>query len=253
MEYSKVWEFTGLEFEVLWRQLGRDRLPYPLRYRPTADTQDELDHLRRAAAESWLPRVTETLYRHLTVLAEPDIRIEVSGFVGREDTVAVRMHGAIRGGTGTLAIQMPGPDVDSGGDVLLHGVAPAQLPEAIASALPAMPAGSRAPVTFRRTDLKPGGGPLLVSAGATGLREEALALLRRPRTGIGEITAFAGISYDSRPTTDGVGLHWLDFGGDGRYALRDATDIVVSPASVPQLAAEISKLLGTIRARETAY
>ncbi|RVW01600.1 ESX secretion-associated protein EspG [Rhodococcus spongiicola] len=253
MEYSKAWQFTGLEFEVLWRQLGRDRLPYPLRYRPTADTQEDLDRLRQAAAASWLPRVTETLHRHLTVLAEPDIRIEVSGFVGREDTVAVRMHGAIRGGLATLAIQMPGPDVDSGGDVMVHGPAPAQLPEAIASALPAMPAGSRAPVRFRRTDLQPGGGPLLVSAGATGLRDEALGLLRRPRTGIGEITAFAGVAYDSRPGTGGVGLHWIDFGGDGRYALRDAADIVVSPASVPQIAAEIEKLLGTIRAREMAH
>ncbi len=247
------WRFTGLEFEVLWTRLGRDRLPYPLRFRPVADTQDDLDRQRRAAAESWVPRMTESLHRHLSVLAEPDVRIEVSGLVGAASGSMIRMHAGIRGATGTLAIQLSGPDVDTGGDVLVHGMDPARIPNAIAAALPVVPAGARPAIRFRRSDLESGTGPLLVSAGSTRIRDDALGLLRRPRTGIGEITAFAGVAYDSRPTTDGIGLHWLDFDGDGRYCLRETAGVVVTPVSGSELAVEISRLVAGIRAREKAY
>ncbi|GAB2638457.1 ESX secretion-associated protein EspG [Prescottella soli] len=247
------WRFTGLEFEVLWTRLGRDRLPYPMRFRPVADTEDDLDRQRRAAAASCLPRMTDSLDRHLAVLAEPDVRIEVAGFAGTEHGTRIRMHAGIRGASGTLALQLSGPDADSGSDVLVHGMDPAQIPNAIAAALPVVPAGSRPAVRFRRTDLQPGTGPLLVSAGSTRIRDDAMGLLRRPRAGIGEITAFAGSAYDSRPTTDGIGLHWLDFDGDGRYCLRETTDVVVTPASGPHLAVEISRLVAGIRARQNAY
>ncbi|MGF7119913.1 ESX secretion-associated protein EspG [Rhodococcus sp. AG1013] len=243
------WRFTGLEFEVLWRQLGRDRLPYPLRFRPTADDRDDLDRQRRAAAQYWAPRVTETLHHHLTVLAEPDIRLEVAGFAGAGLAARIRMHAGIRGTGATLAIQLPGADADTGGDVLIHGVPPMQIPHAVAAALPAVPAGSRSALRFRRSDLDSAGGPLLVSAGATRLRDEALGLLRRPRTGIGEITAFAGVAYDGRPTADGIGLHWLDFDGDGRYTMRETGAVVVAPAATVDLAGEIQRLVEAIRTR----
>jgi len=222
-------------------------------FRPVADTEDDLDRQRREAAASWSTRMTELLDRHLAVLARPDIRIEVFGLTGGANGSRIRMHAGIRGGSGTLAIQLSGPDADSGGDVLVHGVDPAQIPNAIAAALPVVPAGSRPAIRFRRSDLEPGTGPLLVSAGSTRLRDEAQALLRRPRTGVGEITAFAGVAYDSRPTTDGLGLHWLDFDGDGRYCLRETTDVVVTPAPGTHLAAEIARLVAGIRARESAY
>ena len=248
-----TWRFTGLEFQVVWTQLGRDRLPYPLRFRPVADNQEDLDRQRRAAAAAWSPRLTETLGRHLEVLAGPDVRIEVAGFAGVDTGSRIRMHAGIRGGSATLAIQLPGSDADSGGDVLLQGIDPVQIPNAIAAALPVVPTGSRPAIRFRRSDLEPGNGPLLVSAGSTRIRDDALGLLRRPRSGVGEITAFAGTAYDGRPTIDGVGLHWLDFDGDGRYCLRESTDITVTPVSGSLLATEISALVARIRARETVH
>ncbi|MCA1005981.1 ESX secretion-associated protein EspG [Rhodococcus hoagii] len=242
------WRFTGLEFQILWRRLGLDRLPYPLRFRPIAETQDDLDRQRRDASAALLPRVTETLHRHLVTLAEPTVRIEVFGFAGRSDTTPVRLHAGIRGDTGTLAIQLPGPDPDTGGDVLVRGVAPTRVPDAIASALPTAPAGARSAVRFRRTDLQPAQGAVLTSAGSAGLRDEVRALLGRPRSGTGEITAFAGSAYDSRPTDDGAAMHWLDFGDDGRYVLRGDPDIVVRPAGAADIAAEVRALLDAVRA-----
>ncbi|MFM1725879.1 ESX secretion-associated protein EspG [Rhodococcus sp. PAM 2766] len=240
------WRLTGLEFQVLWRQLGLDRMPYPLRYRPIAETQDDLDRQRRDASAALLPRLTEALHRHLVALAEPTVRIEVFGFAGRPDTTPVRMHAGIRGDTGTLAIQLPGHDLDTGGDVLVHGVAPTRIPDAIASALPTAPAGSRSTVRFRRTDLQPARGGVLTSAGSVGLRDEVRALLGRPRSGTGEITAFAGAAYDSRPTDDGAALHWLDF-EDGRYLLRGDRDVSVRPADTAGVASEITALLDGVR------
>lgn len=237
------WRFTGLEFQVLWQHLGLDRLPYPLRYRPVAETRHELDRQRREAAASALPRVTAALYRHLAVLAEPTVRIEVFGFAGAQERRPVRMHAGIGDGLGTFAIQLPGADLGTGDDVLLHRVEPARLPDVIASALPVLPPGSRAPLRFRRSDLRAGRPPVLAPAGGTAVRDEALALLRRPRSGMGEITVYAGAAYDSRPTTDGAGLHWMDYPGDGRYTFRETTDISVAPASASRLAAEISRLV----------
>lgn len=243
------WRFTGLEFQVLWRQLGLDRLPYPLRYRPVAETQDDLDRQRRDASAALLPRLTETLHRHLVALAEPTIRLEVLGFSGPDDPTPVRVHAGLRGDTGTLAVQAPGPDLDSGGAVTVLGVDPARIPDAIASALPAAAAGSKPAVRFRRADLQPGRGAVLTSAGSTRLRDEVLALLGRPRSGMGEITAFTGAAYDSRPTDDGIGLHWLDFADDGRYILREGPDVSVRPAEPADVAAQIRTLVDTTRAR----
>ncbi|WP_242676768.1 ESX secretion-associated protein EspG [Rhodococcus sp. ABRD24] len=243
------WRFTGLEFQVLWAQLGRDRLPYPLRFRPIADTQDDLDRQRRAAARQWAPRVTETLHRHLNALAEPAVRVEVCGYAGAGLDAKVRMHAGIRGASGALAIQLPGVDDDTGGDIYLHCVAPAQLAHAIVAALPAAPAGTRRPLTFRRADLDSGGGPILVSAGSTRTRDEVNGFFRRPRTGIGEITAFAGVAYDSRPTEDGIGLHWLDFADDGRYSVRGVDNVVAAPVSAADLASEIARLMARVQAR----
>ncbi|MBQ7803655.1 ESX secretion-associated protein EspG, partial [Rhodococcus sp. (in: high G+C Gram-positive bacteria)] len=50
------WQFTGLEFQILWEAVGRDRLPYPLRFRPTAETMNELTEERRRAGAhlAWL-------------------------------------------------------------------------------------------------------------------------------------------------------------------------------------------------------
>lgn len=36
------WRFTGLQFQILWSAYGSDRLPYPLRYRPVADSFEDL-------------------------------------------------------------------------------------------------------------------------------------------------------------------------------------------------------------------
>ncbi|MBM4480982.1 hypothetical protein GS444_16645, partial [Rhodococcus hoagii] len=113
----------------------------------------------------------------------------------------MRLHAGVRGDTGTLAIQLPGPAVDTGGDVLLRGVAPTRIPDAIASALPRIPAGSRSPVRFppSRPALRSGLGAHIrrISRVARRGARPAGSAPQRHR----EITAFAGVAYDSRPTT----------------------------------------------------
>lgn len=248
------WRFSGLEFRVLWEKFGRDRLPYPLHHRPSATTRDGLDRQWRAAAARCGPRVTEDLYGRLAVLAEPDTRIEVCGFARGDHPADVRMHAGIRGVRATLAVQLPGTDPDSGGDVLVRGMDAARLPAAIASTLPPVPAGAHDPVRFRRSDLhSERRGPVLSPAGTVGRRGQALAVLGRPRAGIGEITVFAGASYDRRPTGDGAGIHWIDVAGDGRYSLAEREDVVVAPASEPALAAEIERLIGRVRVHAVSH
>ncbi|WP_305092545.1 ESX secretion-associated protein EspG [Prescottella sp. R16] len=229
------WRFTDAEFHLLWTRLGRDRLPYPLRYSPSAVFEDEFEAHRRATVAAVLPRVTEDLHHRLTVLAEPDVRIEVAGWSG-SGAEPVRMHAGIRGSVGVLAVQT------AVGDVHLSDVAAAALAGAIAAALPRSVAGSRPVLRFRRDELETGG-PLLAPAGAVGGRDAARALLAGRRTGIGEITVFTGPSYDSRPTADGTGLHWIDVDGDGRYLMHGDPDATLEPATDARTAQQITRLV----------
>ncbi|WP_241665854.1 ESX secretion-associated protein EspG [Prescottella subtropica] len=233
------WRFTAAEFHTLWTRLGRDRLPYPLRYTPTGFFEDDLDDQSRAAVAAVLPRVTEDLHRRLTVLAEPDIRIEVAGYTDLDghDEEPVRMHAGIRGGVGVLAVQT------GDGDVHLSGVVAAAIPAEIASSLPRFAAGTRPALRFRRDEFDSGDGRLLTSVGSVGGRDAARVLLTRRRAGVGEITVFAGAAYDSRPTTDGASLHWVDVAGDGRYLLHGDPDVTVEPVTEARTTDRIARLV----------
>ncbi len=94
------WQFTGLEFQILWEAVGRDRLPYPLRFRPTAETMNELTEERRRAGAhlAWL--LDDRLHHVLGALANPDARVEVSGFHGQNMSTVTRLHGVVAGDLG---------------------------------------------------------------------------------------------------------------------------------------------------------
>ncbi|MFC9786375.1 ESX secretion-associated protein EspG [Rhodococcus sp. NPDC127528] len=240
------WRFTALEFDVLWQQLGRDRLPYPMRIRGGAATEGDFRRQRRAAARRVLPRLDEGLHAALSTLATPAVRVEVCGFHGRGLGTMTRAHAGVRGERATLARQDPGVDLDAGGDVVLLSVPAGSVAARIAAALPSARRGigRGAPPALARP--RAADESLMLAATRLGPDEACVEFFARPRTGLGEIGVFAGPALDWRPTADGRVVQWMDFEDDGRYLVRDAEAVSVVPAGGDDIAAELRRLIGLV-------
>ena len=77
-----AWNLSALEFTVLWYAIGRDVLPYPLRYRSGEDTAVACEHAYKTAAARLRSVFDEDLYGPLRILVRPEARIEIAGFAG---------------------------------------------------------------------------------------------------------------------------------------------------------------------------
>ncbi|MEV6360494.1 ESX secretion-associated protein EspG [Nocardia asteroides] len=225
------WRMQGLTFTIALEALGRDRLPYPLSYIPDPTEFPDLDRSRAAAAERLRARLDDHLYHALTVLLEPEYRIEVYGFHGPEQTATVRIHAGISGELATLAVQAPGPTRRYGTEVTISTLPAIRVGQAIVALLPRVTAGSLRPVRGQRSDLDT---PADGTASRTHESAELRRFFRRPRIGTGEISVVRGAAIDSRYSA-GRGFLWLDYPDDGRYLLTDmGSDHIVAVPGTPR-------------------
>ncbi|MFI5780942.1 ESX secretion-associated protein EspG [Nocardia sp. NPDC051570] len=226
----------GLTFTLALEAFGRDRLPYPLRYLPEGvDALDDYERARAEAAQRLAQAADERLFGALAVLLDPQVRVEIHGFYGPDFARVVRVHAGMVSGTATLAVQIPGPTQQYGGDVILAVCAPGQLPAQLAANLPACPPGTQPPITGWRSDLERT--EYVRHPTQLSHTEKLQRIVRRKRSSMGEVAVFAGGALDSRPTEDGRGFHWLDYRpADGRYLLlpngRDEFTLTPGPVDV---------------------
>ncbi|GAA5042012.1 ESX secretion-associated protein EspG [Nocardia callitridis] len=241
------WRMDGLMFELALEGFGRDRLPYPLRYNiEGVEAYEDYERLRKQARERLSAIATPELHHTLTVLLEPLVRVEMHGLYGRDFAGVVRLHAGMTGRTAAVAVQLPGPTQEYGRDVVLTRCAPTALPGHIAAALPKCAGGQYPPITGRRSDLD----RVEYARHPTRLShaEQLHRIVRRPRSGLGEVGVFAGGAIDSRPTTDGSGFHWLDYlPADRRYLLHnhDAQEFTLTPGPLEQIQRELHRLIET--------
>ena len=250
---GRQWSFTAHEFALLWEdEIRRDRLPYPVMYRNTAPTLDAYRIERDEARESVREKIDEPLLRTLGVLAQPRIRIEVSGFrdVAGEQGVRVRAHAGIGDKIGVVVSQDPGPTDRIGGDVRVHAVPPSATPALLAGCLPARNPGRLKGVRLHSSEIAyDPDRSFLQAAGISSPREQYRAFFERERDGLGRIEAFYGPAYDWRPTDDGLHISWMDYVGDGRYMVRREEEIRAVAADPARMAAGIRQLIARVEAR----
>ncbi|GGL32347.1 ESX secretion-associated protein EspG [Nocardia jinanensis] len=247
------WRLDGEMFSQAVRAFGRDRLPYPIRVLPLGPTEtpptfDEYEQVRLAAARRLAELADERLFRTLETLLEPQVRIEVHGIYDRGFERVVRMHAGVTGQSATLAAQAPGPTKDYGGDVLLHTLPAQQLAAEIVSYLPRCAAGGYATVHGARADI----GKVEYARHPTRISrtEEINRIIRRPRSGIGEIGVFAGPAIDSRLTGNPHGFHWMDYlPQDGRYLLINHTkeEFTLTPGAPEEITRRLQQAVVTVR------
>ncbi|MGG7103346.1 ESX secretion-associated protein EspG [Rhodococcus sp. 24CO] len=246
MNTQSQWHFTGMEFQILWEAVGRDRLPYPLKFRPAAETMTELTMQRKNAALRIQQILDESMTDALQILAEPTVRIEVSGFHGPRMNTVTRLHGAIVGEWGVLVQQLPGAAVDSGSDVVLSVQPASVLVSAMVTHLPQCPAGKLRVAPVRNTKHVPGES-ILSRADVPQPAEELGRFFRRPRSSIGEITIASGSAVDSRPHRGDVVFQWNDFAADGRYIVRGGETLSAVAASALDVETAIMAAVSTKR------
>lgn len=234
-------EFTGLEFEILWAGYGRDRLPYPLQYRTDIADFDELKRHREAAVESLLRKHDPAVEHALTVLLDPDARVESKGFVGQDTSNAIRFHGAIRGPAGATLTQARGTAEDIGGDVVMTYCRAEQVAALAVAALPRAKPGTKAPVEVRREQLAAEEEHFEYRAGQLSSADQLNRIFRRKRHAFGEISAFSGPAVDARPSP-GRTFWWMDY-DDGRYYVKTGDPIIAEPLSPDRMIAGIRRML----------
>ncbi len=214
------WVLTGPQFSALWARTGQDRIPYPFRVTSTLATADEYAAEQRRIRAAFSRPEHDALESALLVLAEPDLRIEISGSAGG---TPVRMTGAIARGHGIAAVQHPG-------EVVIRSCEPYDVGRQLIAQLPDTDAGAAAGVVVPPTP-----------AGSA----RAARILDRPSRSQGVVTVIRGARHSPRPVG---GLAWRDIEGDGRYLVWGDSAVAVEPGTSWDLLGAVTRLTGRIAA-----
>lgn len=248
------WTLGPLAFTVALEAHGRDRLPYPLSYRPEFAESLAVYGQRRQDAVDEIQRVyDEDLHRAFGILLEPQVRVEIDGLHGPGQGEPVRVFAGVAGERAALAVQAPGATREHGGAVTITTAPLAALPDRILAHLPPAEGGATPRFEGRRGDLDApvyGRHPTRLSP-----TEQVQRFFRRPRIGTGEFTVYPGYQVDARPTGDGRAFLWLDYPDDGRYLLQhhDDQNFTVIPGPPGELRQRIANHIALFTRRATAH
>ncbi|MFD4265823.1 ESX secretion-associated protein EspG [Rhodococcus sp. NPDC058481] len=249
------WDLDPLEFDLVWRQFGRDRLPYPLQYHSTDELASDFRRSRALAAAEVRTRMDEDLYRAFAVLADPSAHVAMFGLdsMNAMREKVIRIHAGVREGVGAVAVQEPGADGKSGAGIRLTLLDAEDVPRQLVRALPSARAGVRAPLSVDAAELGDRvGGSYLTGSHALTVPQQVSAYVDRPRRATGEVTATPGPAVDTRPSPRAQGFRWIDFVDDGRYLTRQADRLTVEPASDAVMVTQIERLIESAVQRNAA-
>jgi hypothetical protein len=244
-----VWQFTPLEYLVMWRIFGRDTLTYPVQYQPEFETEDAFLQASLHAVAAIRDRWSQDLYDTFAVLAGPDARIEMSGFHGGDPDRRIRLHTAVRPHLAVIVVQEPGHRRDSGGMVHVHQIDPATVGKRVAHVLPAARPGG---LPAMRLDVDEIGEPDEPAASEPWrtpdhrppqTRSKVSRLIRLPHGSAGHIAVSPGPAIDNRANPDCREMHWFDVAEDGRYLLARGDDggLTTTPVGPVELAAHLER------------
>ncbi|WP_405489172.1 ESX secretion-associated protein EspG [Nocardia sp. NBC_00511] len=240
--------FDDLEFVVLWEQATGEPMPAPFVF--TSKTEMYYDFLRekREVLEQLDARWTDPFDLLSNAMVEPDVRITVNGFDGRDRQRAdgrVRMMGLRRGTYGYLIQQTPGETYLHSGGFTVTECDPIALADAIVSALPEAEPGSRGDVV-----LPDSAGPqnndveysrsIVDDISVDSMDRRALSFLNAPMAYMGTIEIVQGYSkFGPRGITTRQ-LDWRDVQDDGRYVIGGEPPYVATPADAKRMVAAIN-------------
>ncbi|PPJ28465.1 ESX secretion-associated protein EspG [Nocardia nova] len=240
---ERRWRFDAAEFRVLWEVTGRDVLPYPLAHRFTAEhTVAEVDRTRRRIAERLLPQVDDDLERAIALLLDPEVRVEVTGFRGRNREHRIRIHAAAHDRHGAVVVQEPGPEATVGGTVRLSLLGVERVPAAVVAELPECSQGQGKPLNIPVDDLEAPAAHVR-DPWVVGPKEQLARFLKRPASATFHIAAYPWGSPDNRHTNGRKDFQIMDFLDDGRYAIFGDRILRIKPTDSTRMTAQVRDMI----------
>ncbi|MFE6923260.1 ESX secretion-associated protein EspG [Nocardia sp. NPDC057663] len=259
---TRTWEFTDVEFHVLWQRLVGTTMPRPLSF--VTEVQDALE-FERLAHEAW-QRLRETidgeLHAAIDVLARPEVYVRLRGWHDRaseDPKYMIKARAARSGAQGYLLYQKPGiTSWHSSGYTVVecgpHGVA-----EAIVGHMPELGAGKSGIIPL--VGGQPTGQPdfesrpsMIFEEADTGIAARSAAFfdIEAQRTGLVEILQNQSM-FGSRGMHRDI-LLWRDLPDDGRYVIALPSDEPTAvPMARPDLLAAIDASIARMMARVESH
>ncbi|QLY31847.1 ESX secretion-associated protein EspG [Nocardia huaxiensis] len=243
---SKRWEFTDLEFRVLWERFVGRRLPGPLTFRSDIEKLDDFEHAKFETWDRLQPTVDPALREILPMIQRPEVFVRVRAW--RDDDREnpqewIRIRAARSDARGYLIVQHPGRTQRHASGYTLIDCGPHGLADGIVELLPQVGAGRHSGIALRNTEVP-------------GTEDD----WHRPRSLVSEDVEYAD-AYDHDRffgipaiKTGTITLHqgqssfgprgliehsmlWRDLPDDGRYLIELPSD---SPTAVGVSARELS-------------
>ncbi|WP_158675771.1 ESX secretion-associated protein EspG [Nocardia stercoris] len=234
------------QFAAVWFSTGWDRLPFPFRFTSRFTLLDEFESFQAETRNTLNEPRHAPLRQALSVLAQPDWRIELfgsSGGPGVDGTQLRTLGCGRRDGSLVIATQEPAED---GGPVTIRSCR--DLATAVAQTIPTLSPGTGTEKRFLLDDLNDTQPDPYGQRASSETKARYARFWQQPAQGRGTLTVIMGArGQDER----GIGrLRWLDV-ADGRYLeVTSNGALMIRPGSQR----EIAKYLGEVgeRARTLA-
>lgn len=126
---SAVRQMRPMAFLEMWEQFGYDYPPYPLNFRPTADTIEGYVDEQIQAIDEATATLADWYAPAINALTRPEVRVEI---LGTRRGGLFRAHVGVLGAIACIATQKPGAASDIGGEVTLRAVKTSDVGRALA-------------------------------------------------------------------------------------------------------------------------
>lgn len=220
------WEFTQAEFMFAWDRLGLDRFPAPLAVRPQAGSRAEWDALEQQLRLRLPVLEDPDLLPVLRTAADPDTSLVMVGFRKKP----VRAYGAVTANIGVSVVQRPGPDPETGGNIVVEVGNRDHVARVFAAVAGKQPPGNTKSLVENWERVQVSGPVKTLLRDQPTTADRIRTLLSAPRTGHGHIE----IRTDRRSECPFPPryISWFDIDGDGRYTYtRRYGDFHIDPCA----------------------
>ncbi|QYB06353.1 ESX secretion-associated protein EspG [Rhodococcus sp. USK10] len=244
------WRLTSAQFMCLWEATDLDRMPYPLKYRSAAATEDQYA-IQQRELEQWRSALDEPkLVAAIQALRNPQVSVTVLA-PSPELHSGIRRRGSIRGRVAVVAEQLrsePGR-----GDIRIDAGAESVdgFTDRLLDDLPDCAPGRTPSLTAHPDDVQNRGTGTSVLQNARASDGTRLrGIVGRPRTGIGYICIRGARSGLDEPVLGE--LTWIDVESDGRYLYHQDDRVHLRSATVRVVRDELSKRVAAALANTSA-
>ncbi|MFD4369679.1 ESX secretion-associated protein EspG [Rhodococcus sp. NPDC058521] len=236
------WTLSSAQFAALWARTGQDRAPFPFDLSSDLAVAEDHAEQQRRVRQTFDGPEHDVLAAAFLLLAEPDIRIELTGSA---DEIPLRIIGAMTRHHGLVALQHPRSAQREGGHVVMLGCEPYDVARQVLAQIPPTEPGRYRGVQFSRGSQARPGTRVLRRPEETSTLRPVADLLDRPTVGEGVVKVVRGPRHAGR---FGGGAAWRDIRGDGRYIVFGGETVTVQPGSSWDLLGVLGSTTGVLPA-----